>query len=89
MDGGNIAGRWRGVGGDDGNDLLQFPVPVECQNGVSGPEMEFRDGGGVLDGFWRLRLPVSLIRPKRIYFPKHFCYCFASNFCILDTTNTD
>ena len=30
-----------------------------------------------------------LIRPKRIYFPEHFCYCFASNLCILDTTNTD
>ena len=33
MDGGNMAGRWRGVGGDDGDDLLQFPVPAECQNG--------------------------------------------------------
>jgi hypothetical protein len=31
----------------------------------------------------------SLIRPKRIYFPEHFCYCFASNLCILDATNTD
>ena len=59
IDGGNIAGRWRGVGGDDGDDLLQFPVPAECQNGVSGPEMEFRDGGGVLGGFWRLRLLLS------------------------------
>src|SRR5215218_8016158 len=33
MDGGNMAGRWRGVGGDGGEDLLQFPVPAECQNG--------------------------------------------------------
>ena len=52
MDGGNMAGRWRGVGGDGGEDPLQFPVPAECQNGVSGPETEFLDGGGVLDGFW-------------------------------------
>ena len=53
MDGGNMAGRWRGVGGDGGEDPLQFPVPAECQNGVSGPEAEFRDGGGVLDGLWK------------------------------------
>jgi hypothetical protein len=32
MDGGNMADQWRGVDGDDGDDLLQFPVPAECQN---------------------------------------------------------
>jgi hypothetical protein len=32
---------------------------------------------------------VSLIRPKRIYFPEHFCYCFSSNLCALNTTNTE
>ena len=37
MDGGIMDGRWRGVGDDDGDDLLQFPVPAKCQNGVSGP----------------------------------------------------
>ena len=59
MDGGNMDGRWRGVGGDDGDDLLQFPVPAGCQNGVSDPEIEFRDGGGVLDVFWKIgRTPV-------------------------------
>jgi hypothetical protein len=31
----------------------------------------------------------SLIRPKRIYFPEHFCYCFSSNLSVLNTTNTD
>jgi hypothetical protein len=30
-----------------------------------------------------------MIRPKRIYFPEHFCYCFSSNLCVLNTTNTD
>jgi hypothetical protein len=30
-----------------------------------------------------------LIHPKRIYFPKHFCYCFSSNLCVLNTTNTN
>jgi hypothetical protein len=31
----------------------------------------------------------QLIRPKRIYFPEHFCCCFSSNLCALNTTNTD
>jgi mannosylglycoprotein endo-beta-mannosidase len=31
----------------------------------------------------------SLIRPKRISFPEHFCYCFFSNLCVLNATNTD
>jgi hypothetical protein len=33
--------------------------------------------------------PSSMIRPKRIYFPEHFCFCFSSNLCVLNTTNTD
>jgi hypothetical protein len=32
---------------------------------------------------------MSLIRPKRIYFPEHFCYGFSSNLCVFNTTNTD
>jgi hypothetical protein len=32
---------------------------------------------------------VSMIRPKCICFPEHFCYCFSSNLCVLNTTNTD
>jgi len=59
MDGGNMDGRWRGVGGDDGDDLLQFPVPAGCQNGVSDPRNRVFDGGGVLDVFWKYgRTPV-------------------------------
>jgi hypothetical protein len=30
-----------------------------------------------------------LIRPKRIYFSEHFCYCFSSNLCVLNETNAD
>jgi hypothetical protein len=33
--------------------------------------------------------PCILIRPKRIYFPEHFCCRFSSNLCVLNTTNTD
>jgi hypothetical protein len=29
------------------------------------------------------------IHPKCIYFPEHFRYCFSSNLCVLNTTNTD
>ena len=32
MDGGIMDGWWRGVGDDDGDDLLQFPVSAGCQN---------------------------------------------------------
>jgi hypothetical protein len=32
---------------------------------------------------------ITLIRPKRIYFPEHFCYCFSSNLCVLNLTNAD
>jgi hypothetical protein len=35
------------------------------------------------------KTPHPLIRPKRISFPEHFCYCFSSNLCVLNTTNTD
>jgi hypothetical protein len=31
----------------------------------------------------------DVIRPKRISFPEHFCYCFFSNLCVLNATNTD
>jgi hypothetical protein len=31
----------------------------------------------------------EVIRPKCIYFPEHFCYCFSSNLCVLNTTNMD
>jgi hypothetical protein len=32
---------------------------------------------------------VSVIRPKRIYFLEHFCYCFSYNLCVLNATNTN
>jgi hypothetical protein len=31
----------------------------------------------------------GVIRQKRIYIPEHFCFCFSSNLCILNTTNRD
>jgi hypothetical protein len=60
MDGGVMDGRWRGGGDDDGDDLLQFPVPAGCQNGVSDPRNRVFDGGGALEGF----LEKASIPPK-------------------------
>jgi hypothetical protein len=39
--GGIMDGRWRDVSDDDGDDLLQIPVPAECQNEVSYSESRF------------------------------------------------
>jgi hypothetical protein len=38
MDGGVMDGRWRDVGDDGDEDLLQIPILAGCQNGVSGSE---------------------------------------------------
>jgi hypothetical protein len=37
---------------------------------------------------WLIRIGF-MIRPKCISFPEHFCYCFFSNLCVLNATNTD
>ena len=55
MDGGNMDGRWRSVGDDDGDDLLQFPVPAGCHNGVSDPRIGVFGGGGVVELFLEKR----------------------------------
>ena len=58
MDGGIMDGWWRGVGDDDGDDLLRFPVPAGCQNGASGLRNRVSRGGGVADFFLeKLRTP--------------------------------
>jgi hypothetical protein len=41
MDGGVMDGRWRSVGDDGDEDLLQIPVPTGCQNRVSGSKLRF------------------------------------------------
>jgi hypothetical protein len=71
------------------------------QAGPSGGGLD-RSGGAAKLVFWQGFRPdtesvrraagrpaYNLIRPKHIYFPEHFCYCFSSNLCILNTTNMD
>ena len=70
MDGGNMAGRWRGVGGDGGDDLLQFPVRGVPERRLLAPETEFRD----VAAFWRLsgdfEFSPCVFRSKAINSPK-------------------
>jgi hypothetical protein len=58
MDGGVMDGRWRDVGDDGDEDLLQIPVPAGCQNGVSGSESRFLMAAAQRKSIWeKLRLP--------------------------------
>jgi hypothetical protein len=64
--------------------LLLFAVPLLG----AGDEMTGDDEASVVP------LTVGhaashVIRPKRIYFPEDFCYCFFSNLCVLNTSNKD
>jgi hypothetical protein len=58
MDGGVMYGRWRSVGDDGDEDLLQIPVPAGCQNGVSGFESRFLMAAAQRKSIWeKHRLP--------------------------------
>jgi hypothetical protein len=48
MDGGVMDDRWRDIGDDGDEDLLQIPIPAGCQNGVSGSKFAISDGGGAV-----------------------------------------
>jgi hypothetical protein len=52
MDGGIMDGWWRDVGDDDGDDLLQIPVPARCQNRVSGSESRFQIVAAQRNSIW-------------------------------------
>jgi hypothetical protein len=58
MDGGVMDGRWRSVGDDGDEDLLQIPVTAGCQNGVSGFESRFLMAAAQWKSIWeKCRLP--------------------------------
>jgi hypothetical protein len=62
MDGGIMDGWWRGISDNDGNDLLQFPVLVVCQNGVSGFELGFLVVAAQRNSLWKYIEPPSVFR---------------------------
>jgi hypothetical protein len=71
--------------------VVDFPVidlNDECtEEGEVFEYQEEGDQGQATQG--KPSICCILIRPKRIYFPEHFCYCFSFNLCVLNTTNTD
>jgi hypothetical protein len=62
MDGGVMDGRWRDVGDDGDEDLLQIPVPAGCQNGVSGSESRFLMAVAQRKSIWEKRRLPDIFR---------------------------
>jgi hypothetical protein len=65
MDGGVMDGWWRDVGDDD-KDLLQIPVPIGCQNGVSGSKSRFLMVAVQRKSIWEKRRIPDSFRSKGI-----------------------
>jgi hypothetical protein len=57
----------RGVGDDDGDGLLQIPIPAGCQNGVSGSESRFLVVAAQRDSIWEKRRTPDVFRSEGIY----------------------
>ena len=58
MDGRVMDGWWRDVGDDGDEDLPQIPVPIGCQNRVSGSELRFLMVAAQRKSIWeKRRLP--------------------------------
>jgi hypothetical protein len=66
MDAGVMDGRWRGVGDDDGDDLLQIPIPTGCQNGVSCSESRFLVVAVQRNSIWEKRQTPDIFRSEGI-----------------------
>jgi hypothetical protein len=62
MDGGVMDGRWRNVGDDGDEDLLQILVPAGCQNGVSGSESRFLMAAAQQKSIWEKRRLPDIFR---------------------------
>jgi hypothetical protein len=66
MDGGVMDGRWRNVGDDGDEDLLQIPIPVGCQNRVSGSESWFLMVAAQRMSSWEKRRTPDIFRSEGI-----------------------
>jgi hypothetical protein len=66
MDGGVMDGRWRDVGDDGDEDLLQIPLPAGCQNGVSSSESQFLMVAAQRKSFWEKRCLPDIFRSRGI-----------------------
>jgi hypothetical protein len=66
MDGGIMDGWWRDVGDDDGDDLVQIPILVGCQNRVSGSESQFLMVAAQWNSIWERRRTPDIFRSEGI-----------------------
>jgi hypothetical protein len=66
MDGGIMDGRWRDVGDDGDEDLLQIPIPTGCQNGVSGSDLRFLMVAAQRKSIWKKRRLPDIFRSRGI-----------------------
>jgi hypothetical protein len=66
MDGGVMDGRWRDIGDDGDEDLLQILVPARCQNGVSGSESRFLMVAAQRNSIWEKRRTLDIFRSEGI-----------------------
>jgi hypothetical protein len=66
MDGGVMDGRWRNVGDDGDEDLLQIPVPAGCQNRVSGSESRFLMVAAQRNSIWEKCRNPDIFRSEGI-----------------------
>ena len=57
-------GRWRSDGDDDGDDLLQFPVPARCQNRISGAASGNLVMAAEQNSFWKNVKPPIVFRSE-------------------------
>jgi hypothetical protein len=62
MNGGVMDGRWRDVGDDGDEDLLQIPILAGCQNGVSGSESQFLMAVAQRKSIWEKRHLPDIFR---------------------------
>jgi hypothetical protein len=63
-------GRWRGIGGYDGDDLLQFTVSAGCQSGVSDPEIGFSMAAEFWMSSGKLVEPPCVFRSRALSSPE-------------------
>jgi hypothetical protein len=66
MDGGVMDGRWRDVGDDGDEDLLQIPVPAGFQDGVFGSESRFLMVAAQWNSIWEKHRPPDIFRSEGI-----------------------
>jgi hypothetical protein len=61
-----VDGRWRDIGDNGDEDLLQIPILTGCQNGVSGSELQFLMVAAQRKSIWEKRHTPDIFRLEGI-----------------------